>query len=90
MGAALASRIVGEFALSPALLDRTVQDSCNGDSGGPMTRLIGKQRVLVGLVSWGRGCGIPGVPGIYTRVAAYLPWIESTRRLSRPGVMDRY
>jgi secreted trypsin-like serine protease len=60
-------------------------DSCNGDSGGPLTRAQGKERVLVGLVSWGRGCALADTPGIYTRVAAYTDWIEAAKRRSKPG-----
>lgn len=42
------------------------RDACQGDSGGP---LIAGDR-LVGLVSWGSGCAVPGRPGIYTRMSA--------------------
>lgn len=54
----------------------TGRDSCNGDSGGPLTRAEGPERVLVGLVSYGRGCGLKGVPGLYIDATAYRKWID--------------
>lgn len=48
------------------------RDSCQGDSGGP---LMSKGR-LVGVVSFGRGCGLYGYPGVYAEVNQALPWVK--------------
>ncbi|MFC9248314.1 S1 family peptidase [Streptomyces sp. NPDC057136] len=46
-------------------------DACQGDSGGP---LVARGR-LVGLVSWGSGCGQAASPGVYTRISAAVGWM---------------
>ncbi|MFJ5711891.1 serine protease [Streptomyces sp. NPDC093105] len=45
------------------------RDACQGDSGGPLVA----RGVLIGLVSWGSGCGQAENPGVYTRVSTVLP-----------------
>lgn len=56
------------------------RDSCQGDSGGPLVATYPdgtKEQVLVGIVTGGVGCALPDMPGIYTFVPHYLPWIVS-------------
>jgi trypsin len=46
-------------------------DSCVGDSGGPLL-VPGTGPGMwteVAVTSWGAGCAVPGVPGVYTRLA---------------------
>merc|ERR1711981_1143273 len=55
------------------------KDSCQGDSGGPMVHFDESGNpALVGVVSWGIGCGSWLKPGVYAKVAHYADWIEST------------
>ncbi|XP_038600392.1 vitamin K-dependent protein C [Tachyglossus aculeatus] len=51
------------------------KDSCEGDSGGPMVSSYRNTSFLVGLVSWGEGCGNLDTFGVYTKVSRYLDWI---------------
>lgn len=57
-------------------------DSCRGDSGGPLIALDRTSRIkpynfIVGVVSFGpTPCGLPGWPGVYTKVSEYVDWIK--------------
>ncbi|TNM97665.1 hypothetical protein fugu_013911, partial [Takifugu bimaculatus] len=54
-------------------------DACEGDSGGPMVTLYRDTWFLVGLVSWGEGCGNVEKLGVYTKVSNYIDWINKVR-----------
>ena len=62
-------------AIDPNPSDSTTEDSCQGDSGGP---LLNKDGVQVGIVSYGKGCGERGIPGVYSRVSYAADWIKET------------
>lgn len=49
-------------------------DACYGDSGGP---LIAAGR-LIGITSWGSGCGRERAPGVFVRMASYAADINAT------------
>ncbi|XP_049342197.1 tissue-type plasminogen activator isoform X1 [Astyanax mexicanus] len=62
---------------------RNRDDACKGDSGGPLVCQKDGRMNLVGLISWGDGCGKKDTPGVYTRVINYLSWISSKIRSNR-------
>lgn len=45
-------------------------------AGGPLGFKAEKTHYIAGITSFGVGCGSES-PGVYTRVASYLDWIES-------------
>ncbi|KAL0821285.1 hypothetical protein ABMA28_005885 [Loxostege sticticalis] len=58
-------------------------DACQGDSGGPLQIKIplppstsSRMYHIVGITSFGIGCALPNLPGIYTRVSSFVAWIE--------------
>ena len=64
--------------------DKDGKDSCFGDGGGALACLVNSpgfskanQYHVVGLVSWGVGCGMPSVPSAYTAVWDYVDWIHN-------------
>jgi uncharacterized repeat protein (TIGR01451 family) len=55
------------------------KDSCQGDSGGPLVVRAGNGWKQAGIVSWGNGCGLPGLPGVYTRLAQFLTYVSDVQ-----------
>ena len=59
------------------------RDACQGDSGGPLVLQPGQSPnpatpfTQIGLVSWGLGCADPRYPGVYTRLASHLAFINN-------------
>lgn len=60
------------------------KDTCGGDSGSPLMHYDRNHGVwvLTGVVSLGvRDCGTEGIPGVYTNVREYLPWIKANAEM---------
>ncbi|CAG9821117.1 unnamed protein product [Phaedon cochleariae] len=70
------------------------KDSCRGDSGGPLMSLYADEMgeinwYSIGVVSFGPSpCGMENWPGVYTKVANYVPWIVSKLRGQNKGVFN--
>ena len=70
---------VGGFELCAGNVGAGGADSCAGDSGGPLVLAGPYGWVQIGVVAWGsNGCGLPGSPGVYTRVSSARDWIAAT------------
>ncbi|XP_055378830.1 serine protease 7 isoform X2 [Condylostylus longicornis] len=56
------------------------EDSCDGDSGGPLMRVYKNSYVIEGIVSFGIRCGFKDWPAVHTRVSSYENWIRNNVR----------
>uniref|UniRef100_A0A182JX59 CLIP domain-containing serine protease n=1 Tax=Anopheles christyi TaxID=43041 RepID=A0A182JX59_9DIPT len=71
-----------QFSLGPGQMcagGERAKDTCAGDSGSPLMSYDMQRGIwyITGIVSLGvRGCGVEGLPGVYTNVHHYLPWIK--------------
>ncbi|MCE2570822.1 S1 family peptidase [Motilimonas eburnea] len=56
---------------------QALQDTCFGDSGGPVMTETNEGRLQFGIVSFGAAdaCGLTGLPAAFTYVPEYLSWI---------------
>ncbi|KAF1335944.1 Trypsin protease gip, partial [Globisporangium splendens] len=55
------------------------KDACDGDSGGPLvvvTDAEAGQVALLGVISFGRGCGVQFLPGVYANVSQGEDFID--------------
>lgn len=68
---------INETHLCAGSPNNGIQDSCYGDSGGPLMANIAGEWRLTGIVSWGIGCGLPDYPGVYTKASLYGDWVTS-------------
>ena len=58
------------------------KDSCSGDGGSPLVcQAVSGRWHVIGLVSWGIGCGVEGRPAIYTNVFHYLDFIYEAKQI---------
>jgi len=84
------SDCVNKFAYKASEIDNTsmicaqgktssgaIVDACQGDSGGPLVCQDGGSWYIHGATSWGYGCAGRTYPGIWARVTAVRPWIDS-------------
>ena len=53
------------------------KDTCQGDSGGPLVIAMDNKWTLLGVTSWGLGCGRQNSPGVYVKVTEFIDQIEN-------------
>ncbi|GLE09421.1 hypothetical protein PINS_up021051 [Pythium insidiosum] len=71
-------------ALQPPVLDAAMlcaggeegKDACQGDSGGPLVLPTSSDVGLVAISSYGRGCGVKGMPAVYALASEAAAFID--------------
>ncbi|KAL4640368.1 neurotrypsin-like [Arapaima gigas] len=70
-------QFTGRMLCAGNAADQPWVDSCRGDSGGPLVcERPGRGWALYGITSWGYSCRLRDSPGVYTKVSAFVPWIQ--------------
>ena len=75
------TRLGGGFTLHDSFVcagGKAGRDACTGDGGSALACEDPQQPgryVQLGVVSWGIGCGTPGLPGVYADVRQFTDWI---------------
>jgi transmembrane serine protease 2 len=81
--------IIGPLQPSMVCAIDSASSACKGDSGGPLAVMESDGTFhLVGVTSFGiTGCPT-GVPGVYTRVSSFIPWICKNKavRCAKPHI----
>lgn len=79
------TKLGGRFQLHSSFLcagGEAGVDACLGDGGSALQcQAEDGAYSLVGLTSWGVGCGERAVPGVYTNVLEFVDFIEQSRQL---------
>jgi secreted trypsin-like serine protease len=61
------------------------KDTCQGDSGGPVVaRGSDGNYVQLGIISWGKSCGLPNSYGVNMKVSAFSGWIQARTGIQAP------
>ncbi|XP_030323946.1 transmembrane protease serine 12 [Calypte anna] len=62
-------------------------DACQGDSGGPLSCYdqSTSRYYVIGIASYGLGCGRPRYPGVYVHLLLYREWIKDELLRNKAG-----
>ncbi|XP_054552764.1 transmembrane protease serine 12 [Talpa occidentalis] len=65
-------------------------DTCRGDSGGPLMCYLPEHKrfFVMGVTSYGHGCGRKGFPGVYSGPAFYQKWLTEHLNLESNGIAN--